>query len=106
MYVIFQGESILIPATVTGDKNAIENLVVQLKAANPGGGIPDHTDTVVATFEVADYTSAEVTDGYLFTLENTTTIAAGVYYVNYKYNVGDLLFKGTPKKITIREGLL
>lgn len=103
MYVIYEGESLLIPATVTGAKNLISNVSCVIKAAKKGGGIPADTDTVLGTFSVDDYTSSEVTDGYLFTLINTSTMSPGVYWVNYRYNIGSQVFKGVPKRVTILE---
>lgn len=103
MYVIYEGESLLIPATVTGDKDLISSLSCVIKAAKKGGGIPADTDTALGTFSVDDYTSSEVTDGYLFTLINTSALTPGIYWVNYRYNIGSQIFKGTPKKVTVLE---
>lgn len=104
MYVIFQGESLLIPATVQGSKGLITNLSVVIKSSKRGE-IPSETDPVVATLSVEDYTSAEVTNGYLFSLTNTT-LAPGIYYVNYEYRIGADTFKGVPKRVTIKESVI
>lgn len=106
MYVIFQGESLLIPAAVTGSKAAITSITAEIKEALPGGGIPTTEDEVVATLSVTDYTSSEVTDGYLFSLTNTTALVPGIYYVNYKYIADGKTFKGVPKKVTVKEGVI
>lgn len=105
MYVIFQGESLLIPATVQGEKSLIQNLTAQIKSSKRGE-VPLETDPVLGTFTVADYTSPEVTNGYLFTLQNTTGLAPGIYYVNYEYAIGGNTFKGVPKKVTIKESVI
>lgn len=107
MYVIFQGESLLIPATVQGDKEAIEDLIVELKEAKPGGGVPDTDDPVVGILTIEDYDSPEVTDGYLFSLLDTSELAPGTYFVNYSYSVGDEVFDlGIPKKVIVKEGVV
>ena len=104
MYVIFQGESLLIPVTVTGSKQLISNLSVVIKSSKRGE-IPSEADPVLATLEVDDYTSAEVTNGYLFSLTNTT-LAPGIYYVNYEYRIGTDTFKGVPKRVTVKESVI
>lgn len=106
MYTIFQGESLLIPAAVTGTKAAITSITAEIKAAVIGGGIPGTSDPVLGTFSVSDYTSPEVTDGYLFSLANTSSLEPGVYYVNYKYVVDSKTFKGVPKKVIIKESVI
>lgn len=105
MYVIFQGESLLIPATVQGSKALIQNLVVQIKSSKRGE-VPLESDPTLGTFTVSDYTSPEVTDGYLFTLQNTNSLNPGIYYVNYEYTIGGNVFKGVPKKVTIKESVI
>lgn len=105
MYVIFQGESLLIPATVQGSKAFIQNLLVQIKSSKRGE-VPLESDPSLGTFTVSDYTSPEVTNGYLFTLQNTNSLAPGIYYVNYEYTIGDNVFKGVPKKVTIKESVV
>lgn len=105
MYVIFQGESLLIPATVTGNKAAITQLVVQIKSSKRGE-VPLETDPVKATLTSEDYTSPEVTDGYLFKLTNSSALAPGIYYVNYEYVIDGMTFKGVPKKVTIKESVI
>lgn len=104
MYVIFQGESLLIPATVTGSKQLISNLTVVIKSSKRGE-VPLESDPVVATLYVEDYTSPEVTNGYLFTLANNT-LAPGIYYVNYEYKIGGETFKGVPKRVTVKESVI
>lgn len=105
MYVIFQGESLLIPATVEGTKSFIENLQVQIKSSKRGE-VPAESAPVVATMIVEDYTSAEVEEGYLFKLVNTSALVPGIYYVNYEYTIDGMTFKGVPKKITVRESVI
>lgn len=105
MYIIFQGESLLIPATVAGTKSLISAISVQIKASKRGE-VPLESAAVVATLTVADYTSAEVTNGYLFSLLNTSALAPGIYYVNFKYTVGANTHKGEPKRITVKESVL
>ena len=105
MYVIYQGESLLIPAVVTGSKSAISGLTAVIKGSKRGE-VPLESDPVLATFSVADYSSAEVTNGYLFTLANTSTLDPGVYYVNFEYSVSSLTFKGVPLKVTIKESVV
>jgi hypothetical protein len=105
MYVIFQGESLLIPATVTGTKSAITQLVVQIKSSKRGE-VPLESDPVVATLTSENYTSPEVTDGYLFKLVNTSSLVPGIYYVNYEYVINGMTFKGVPKKVTVKESVI
>lgn len=105
MYTIMQGASLLIPATVTGSKELIEGLVVQIKKSNRGE-VPLESAPVVASLTVENYTSAEVTNGYLFKLVNTSSLAPGIYYVNYEYTIDGMVFKGTPKKVTIKESVV
>lgn len=105
MYVIFQGESLLIPATVTGTKSLISNLTAVIKASNRGE-VPLESDAVVATMTVEDYTSSEVTNGYLFSLTDSSSLAPGIYYVNYEYNIDGDTFKGVPKKITVKASVI
>ena len=105
MYVIFQGESLLIPATVTGNKAAITQLAVQIKKSNRGE-IPLESDAVVASLTYENYTSPEVTDGYLFKLVNTSSLVPGIYYVNYEYVIDGMTFKGVPKRVTIKESVI
>ena len=105
MYVIFQGESLLIPATVTGAKSAITQLVVQIKSSKRGE-VPLEADPVVATLTSENYTSPEVTDGYLFKLVNTSSLVPGIYYVNYEYVINGMTFKGVPKKVTVKESVI
>jgi hypothetical protein len=105
MYTIFQGESLLIPAVVTGTKSAIENLTAVIKSSNRGE-IPLESAPVKATLSVENYTSPEVTNGYLFKLVNTNSLAPGTYYVNYEYTISGMTFKGVPKKIIIRESVI
>jgi hypothetical protein len=105
MYVIFEGESILIPATVTGTKSLISNLQVQIKSSKRGE-VPQDTDPVVATMTVEDYNSPEVTNGYLFKLVNSSALTPGLYYVNFRYEVSGNIMKGEPKQITIKASVL
>lgn len=105
MYVIFQGESLLIPATVTGTKSLIQNLQVQIKSSKRGE-VPPESDPVKATMTVEDYSSPEVTNGYLFRLTNSSVLTPGIYYVNYEYTIDGMTFKGVPKKITVRESVI
>lgn len=105
MYIIFQGESLLIPATVQGDKSLIQNLTAQIKSSKRGE-VPLESDPSLGSFAVSDYTSPEVTNGYLFTLQNTSSLTPGIYYVNYEYTIGGNTFKGVPKKVTIKESVI
>lgn len=105
MYVIFQGESLLIPATVTGSKGLISNLAVVIKSSKRGE-VPSESDPVAATLTVEDYTSPEVADGYLFTLADSSSLDPGIYYVNYEYMIGDVIAKGVPKRVTIKESVI
>ena len=105
MYVIFQGESLLIPATVTGNKAAITQLVVQIKSSKRGE-VPLESAPVIATLTSEDYTSPEVTNGYLFKLVNTSALAVGIYYVNYEYVIDGMTFKGVPKRVTVKESVI
>ena len=105
MYVIFQGESLLIPATVAGNKAAITQLVVQIKSSKRGE-VPLESAPVIATLTSEDYTSPEVTNGYLFKLVNTSALAVGIYYVNYEYVIDGMTFKGVPKRVTIKESVI
>jgi hypothetical protein len=105
MYVIYQGESLVIPAVVTGTKSLISGLTAVIKGSSRGE-VPLEAEPVLGTFTVADYTSPEVTQGYLFTLSNTNSLQPGIYYVNFEYIVGGLTFKGIPKKVTIKESVV
>lgn len=105
MYVIFQGESLLIPATVTGTKSLIENLTCQIKKS-ARGEVPTESDPVVATLTVEEYDSPEVTDGYLFKLTNSSVLVPGIYFVNYEYTIGGMTFKGVPKRVTVKESVI
>lgn len=105
MYVIFQGESLLIPATVAGSKELISNLTVVMKSSKRGE-VPLESDPVDATLTVEDYTSPEVTNGYLFSLSDSSNLSPGIYYVNYEYIIGDNVFKGVPKRVTIKESVI
>jgi hypothetical protein len=105
VYTIFQGESLLIPATVTGNKSAITQLAIQIKRSKRGE-VPLESEAVIATLTYENYTSPEVTDGYLFKLVNTTALTPGIYYVNYEYVIDGMTFKGVPKKITVKESVI
>ena len=105
MYVIYQGESLVIPAVVTGTKSLISGVTAVIKGSERGE-VPLESAPVLATFSVSDYTSPEVTQGYLFTLANTNSLAPGIYYVNFEYVVASLTFKGVPKKVVIKESVV
>lgn len=105
MYTIYQGESLLIPATVVGDKGTITSISVELKASSRGE-IPLESAAVVATLTVANYDSAEVTDGYLFSLTDTSSLDPGIYYVNFKYTANGYTAKGVPKKVIVKESVI
>lgn len=105
MYVIFQGESLLIPATVQGTKSLISNLTAVIKSSKRGE-VPSESDPVVATLTVEDYNSTEVMDGYLFSLTNTSSLVPGIYYVNYEYSVSGTVAKGVPKRVTVKESVI
>lgn len=105
MYVIFQGESLLIPAVVTGNKAAITGLVVQMKSSKRGE-VPLESAPVAATLTSEDYDSPQVDNGYLFKLVNSSALPVGIYYVNYEYVIDNMTFKGVPKKVTIKESVI
>lgn len=105
MIVLMQGESLLLPATVTGSKSQIENLTVELKRSTRGE-VPLESAATVATLATEDYTADEITNGYLFSLDNTTTLALGIYYVNYSYEVANRIYKGTPLKVVVKESVI
>jgi hypothetical protein len=105
MYTIFQGESLLIPAVVVGDKTQITNLTVSIKAS-VRGEIPLQSAATKATMTVENYTSTEVTNGYLFKLVDSSVLTPGTYYVNYSYTISGMIFKGTPKKIVVKESVI
>lgn len=105
MYVIYQGESLVIPAVVSGTKSLISGVTAVIKGSKRGE-VPVESDPVLATFSVEDYTSPEVTDGYLFRLANTNSLDPGVYFVNFEYTVASLTQKGTPKKVVIKESVI
>lgn len=105
MYVIYQGEGLLIPAVVTGSKSLISGVTAVIKSSKRGE-VPPESDPVLLTFVVSDYNSAEVTNGYLFTLANTNTLSPGTYFVNFEYIIGGITFKGIPKKITVKESVI
>lgn len=105
MYVIYQGESLVIPAVVTGTKSLISGVTAVLKSSQRGE-VPLESAAVLKTFSVSDYNSPEVTQGYLFTLSNTDSLVPGIYYVNFEYIVAGLTFKGIPKKVTIKESVV
>jgi len=105
MYVIYQGESLVIPAVVTGTKSLISGVTAVIKESKRGE-VPLESDPVKGTFSVSDYSSPEVAEGYLFTLSNTNTLDPGIYFINFEYTVGGLSFKGVPKKLTIKESVI
>lgn len=109
MYTIYQGESLLIPASVDGDKAEISNLTCALKYSKRGE-IPNESDAVVAYLSVADYTNADIniTDGYLFSLQDTSAIEPGIYFVNYEFTsvTGGYVSKGVPLKVTIKPSVI
>jgi len=105
MYTIFQGESLLIPAVVTGSKGAIIGPTAVIKSSIRGE-VPPESAPVKATLTVEDYSSPEVQNGYLFKLVNTDNLAPGIYYVNYEYTIQGMTFKGVPKKIVVRESVI
>jgi hypothetical protein len=99
-----EGESLKIPATVTGLKSLISNLTVEIKRSLRGE-VPTDDKPIAATLTVQDYTSPEITNGYLFTLSNNT-LPVGIYYVNYRYQAGGFTYKGEPLKVLIKESVL
>ena len=105
MLTIFQGESIQLPATVTGTKSSISNLIVEIKKSIRGE-VPAEAATTVATLTVEDFTNDIITNGYLFSLVNTSTLSVGTYYVNYEYQIVGKKYKGTPMKIVIKESVI
>ena len=105
MLTIFQGESIQLPATVTGTKSNISNLVVKLKRSTRGE-VPPESAATVATLTSEDFTNDVITDGYLFSLVNTSSLSVGTYYVNYEYQILGKKYKGTPMKIIVKESVV
>ena len=105
MLTIFQGESIQLPATVTGNKSSISNLVVEIKRSLRGE-VPVEAAATVATLTVEDFTNDVITNGYLFSLTNTSALLVGIYYVNYEYQIVGKKYKGTPMKIVIKESVI
>lgn len=104
MYTIMQGESLQIPATVT-DKPSISDLVVTIKKSK-NGEIPSQSSPVVATMTVTDYTGAGVTNGYLFSLINTSALVPGMYFINYKYSIDGIFNMGVPVKLQVYPGVV
>jgi hypothetical protein len=105
MIVLIKGESLRIPATVTGDKDLITSIQVQIKKSLRGE-VPTDDKPIVATLSVEDYNSDEIDDGYIFTLANTSALGLGIYFVNYKYEIEGLVYKGEPMKVVVKEGVL
>ena len=105
MIVIVQGESLLLPATVTGEKAYIENLVVEIKKSTRGE-VPAESAPTVATLTVSDYDTDEITDGYLFSLEDTSSLTLGIYYVNYSYQIDNRVHKGNPLRVVVKESVI
>ncbi len=105
MIVLMQGESLLLPATVTGTKSQIQNLTVELKRSTRGE-VPQESAPTVATLSVADYTAEQIDNGYLFSLLDTSSLALGVYYVNYSYQISNKIFKGTPLRVVVKESVI
>lgn len=105
MIVLIEGESLRIPATVTGSKTLITGLQAQIKRSLRGE-VPSDDKPVVAELAVSDYTSDEIFNGYMFTLANTSGLIPGIYYVNFKYTVEGLVYKGEPLKVVVKEGVL
>jgi hypothetical protein len=105
MIVIVEGESLRIPATVAGNKNLISNLSAVIKRSQRGE-VPAESATVVATLTVDDYDSAEINDGYIFELINTSSLTKGIYYVNFEYVVAGRTYKGEPLKVVVKESVV
>lgn len=104
MYTIMQGESLRIPATVE-DKSAVSNLIVQIKKS-VSGSIPGSSAPVISNMTVSDYSDSEITDGYLFSLLNTTVLTPGLYYINYSYSIGGGTALGVPIKLAVNKGVI
>lgn len=105
MHIIFQGESLLIPASVAGDKTTISGLTAVIKSSKRGE-VPKDADPVVATLAVEDFVSAEVGDGYLFSLIDTTPLVPGIYYVNHEFIAAGYTIKGEPYKVVVKESVI
>lgn len=105
MIVLIEGESLRVPATVTGDKDLITSIEAVIKKSLRGE-VPTDDKPVVATLTVTDYNSAEISDGYMFTLTNTSVLTPGIYYINYKYMISGLTYKGDPLKVVVKEGVI
>lgn len=105
MIVIIKGESLRIPATVTGTKSVISSIEAVIKKSNRGE-VPLDTSPTVATLTVTDYDAEGIVDGYIFSLLNTSALTVGTYYVNYKYIVAGVTYKGDPMKVVVKEGVI
>lgn len=105
MYIIFQGESLQIPVSVTGDKGLISGLTVEIKRSYRGE-VPAEDAPTVATMSITDYTNDDITSGYLFTLADSSALAVGLYYINYSYTVGGMVEKGIPVKLSVQESVI
>lgn len=105
MIVISEGESLRVPATVVGAKNLIQGLEAQIKKSLRGE-VPSEDTAVASVLLVSDYTSDEITDGYIFTLTDTSSLGRGTYYINFKFVVDGYTYKGDPLKVLIKEGVL
>ena len=105
MIVLIEGESLQIPASVTGSKASIQNLTAVIKKSTRGE-VPSDNVTAVATLLVEDFNSAEITDGYLFYLTNTSALTPGIYYANFQYQAGGRTYKGEPIKVVVKEGVI
>lgn len=105
MIVLMQGESLQIPATVSGDKSLIESLSAVIKRSNRGE-VPPESAQAVATLSYENYTSGEITNGYLFYLNNTSALTLGTYYVNYEYVIAGRTYKGEPFKVLVKESVV
>lgn len=105
MITLIKGESLRVPATVDGDRNLITSIEAVIKKS-ARGEVPLDTAAVVAAVSVVEFDSVQVPDGYMFTLVNTSALLTGIYYLNYKYIVGGLTYKGDPMKIVVKESVL
>lgn len=105
MIVLMQGESLQIPATVTGDKQLIESLSAVIKRSNRGE-VPPESAAAVATLSYENYNTDEITNGYLFYLTNTNSLTLGTYYVNYEYVIAGRTYKGDPLKVLVKESVV
>ena len=105
MITLIKGESLRVPATVDGNRASITSIQATMKKSMRGE-VPLDTDSVAAAVTVAEFNSAEIPDGYMFTIVDTSALLTGIYDLNYQYTVAGLTYKGDPMKIVIKESVI